>query len=114
MVEDSLRSRLRSPWLASLLLAVWLVPFFVPHAADDRLCAPSSAGEDATRVRADAGADQPHHCVICHSIRSSRTALSDCGPVVVTLAAEHSIPVSVIGWQREPAFDRVPARAPPA
>jgi hypothetical protein len=113
-VEDSLRSRLRSPWLAGLLLAVWLVPFFVPHAGDDQLCASVGVGEDALRVRPDAGAEQPHHCVICHSIRSYRTALSDCGPVSVTLTAEHSVPVSVIGWHREPAFDRVPARAPPA
>jgi hypothetical protein len=113
-VEASPRSRLRSPWLAGLLLVVWLVPFFVPHPADDPLCASAPVGEDALSVRPDAGAEQPHHCVICHSIRSFRTALSDCGPVSVTLTAEHSISDSVIGWHREPAFDRVPARAPPA
>jgi hypothetical protein len=98
-------------------LAVWLVPFVVPHAADDQLCASVAVGpggNDALRVRPDAGADQPHHCVICHSIRSYRTSLSDCGPIAVPLTAEHSVPLSVIGWHREPAFDRVPARAPPA
>jgi hypothetical protein len=114
-VAHSQRSRLRSPWLAGLLLLVWLTPLFAPHSGgDDQLCAPLSAGEDTLRVRPDAGAEQPHHCVICHSIRSYRSVLSDCGPAGVTLTAEHAVPASMVGWHREPAFDRAPARAPPA
>ena len=45
---------------------------------------------------------QPHHCVICHSIRSFRTALADCGPAAVNLTAEHGV---------DACADRIPSCA---
>ena len=65
-----------------------------PHAADDDLlCAPVGASPDApARWTTDSGgAREPHHCVICHSIRSFRTALADCGPAAAGLTAEHGV-----------------------
>jgi hypothetical protein len=62
---------------------------------------------------ASADDQQPHHCVICHSIRSFRTALADCGPAAVTLTAEHAVDATADASLRAPAFDRLPARAPP-
>jgi mono/diheme cytochrome c family protein len=111
------RHRAWSQWLAGLLLLAWLLPLGVPHAGDDDLlCAPLGASPDGsarwTRV---GGADrQPHHCVICHSIRSFRTALSDSGPAAVSLTAEHGVDALADASRRAPAFDRLPARAPPA
>ena len=114
-MEGSLRSRLRSRWLAGLLLLAWLAPVVAPHAAgDDVLCAPSSEAEDLLRLQPNADVAGPHHCVICHSIRSFRSALADCGPASGTLTPEHSVPVYEMGRHREPAFACVPARAPPA
>ena len=109
--------RLPSQGLAALLLLAWLAPLVVPHAADDDLlCAPLSASPDApARVAAVNGvARQPHHCVICHSIRSFRTALADCGRAAVILTAEHGVDACADASHRLPAFDRLPARAPPA
>ena len=53
--------------------------------------------------RLPAAADrQPHHCAICHSIRSFRTALSDCGPAAVSLTAEHGVDASADASRRAP------------
>jgi hypothetical protein len=115
--EPLKRHRLCSRWLAAVLLLVWLTPLAVPHAADDDLlCAPLNASPDAPARWTTAGGDerQSHHCVICHSIRSFRTALSDCGPAAVTLTAEHGVDASADAFHRLPALDRLPARAPPA
>jgi hypothetical protein len=103
--------------LAAVLLLAWLSPLVVPHAADDDLiCAPLGISPDApARWTPATGVDrQPHHCVICHSIRSFRNALSDCGPAAVSLTAEHGVDASADVSHRAPAFDRLPARAPPA
>jgi hypothetical protein len=111
------RHRLPSQWLAALLLLAWLSPLAVPHAGDDDLlCAPLGASPDAPARLTTAGEAnrQPHHCVICHSIRSFRTALSDCGPAAVLLTAEHGVDALADASRRAPAFDRLPARAPPA
>jgi hypothetical protein len=111
------RHRRSSQWLAACLLLVWLAPFVAPHAADDDLlCAPVGASPDppARWTTDTGGARQPHHCVICHSIRSFRTALADCGPAAVNLTAEHGVDAFADASRRAPAFDRLPARAPPA
>jgi len=103
--------------MAAVLLLAWLSPLAVPHAAeDDLLCAPSQASSDApARFTTDGDGDsQPHHCVICHSIRSFRSALADCGPAAAGLAAEHGVDASADASRRAPALDRLPARAPPA
>jgi mono/diheme cytochrome c family protein len=103
--------------MAAVLLFVWLSPLAVPHAADDDLlCVPAGASPDASaQWTADSGGDrQPHHCVICHSFRSFRSALADCGPAAVNLAAEHGVDALADASRRAPALDRLPARAPPA
>jgi hypothetical protein len=99
-----------------LLLLVWLFPLAVPHAADDDLlCLPAAgAGDAGAAWTTDGGGDrQPHHCVICHSIRSFRTVFADCGPACVGLTAEHAIDALADNSRRAPALDRLPARAPP-
>jgi hypothetical protein len=103
--------------MAAVLLLVWLAPLAVPHAADDDLlCVPGASSPEApAQLTAVAGGDrQPHHCVICHSFRSFRSALADCGPAAVSLAAEHGVDASADATRRAPALDRLPARAPPA
>jgi mono/diheme cytochrome c family protein len=103
--------------LAAVLLLAWLSPLAVPHAADDDLlCVPAGASPDAPAQWAAVGGGdrQPHHCVICHSFRSFRSALADCGPAAVSLAAEHGVYVLADPSRRAPALDRLPARAPPA
>jgi mono/diheme cytochrome c family protein len=104
-------------WLAALLVLVWLSPLALPHAADDDLlCAPVSASTDvpATWTAAAGGDPQAHHCVICHSVRSFRSALADCGPAAVNLTAENGVDASADVSRRAPALDRLLARAPPA
>jgi mono/diheme cytochrome c family protein len=104
-------------WLSAVLLLVWLSPLALPHADDDDLlCAPVSASPDApaTWTAAAGGDPQPHHCVICHSVRSFRSALADCGPAAVNLTAENGVDASADVSRRAPALDRLPARAPPA
>jgi hypothetical protein len=95
----------------------WLAPLVAPHAAgDDLLCAPLAARDAAPSLRpTTTHADQqPHHCVICHSARSHRTALSDLGPASVVLTPGHELAPIVTACHRTPALDGLPARAPPA
>jgi hypothetical protein len=110
------RRRELTQWLAALLLCSWLAPLAVPHtASDDELCIVVVGGSAASATwTASSDADQPHHCVICHSIRSYRTALADCGPAASTLTLQHTCDAQIDVWHRAPAFDRLPARAPPA
>jgi hypothetical protein len=110
------RHRPFSRAFAAMLLVAWLSPLVVAHAEDDLLCAPLSAAPDApARLAGPTGVDrQAHHCIICHSMRSFRTALADCGPAAVNLTAEHGVDASADVSRRAPAFDRLPARAPPA
>lgn len=99
-----------------MLLLAMLAPVVAPHAGgDDLLCEFPVSDDGAPSVRAVADSGQPaHHCVICHSARSSRTALATLGLSAVVLTSEHAIPPSVSGAHRAPALDRLPARAPPA
>ena len=108
--------QLPSRSLAALLLVVWLAPLVIPHAGDDDfLCAPVAASKTSTGVKSVSGGNrQAHHCIVCHSIRSFRSALADCGPVAVFLTAEHHVDALADASHRAPAFDRLPARAPPA
>jgi hypothetical protein len=111
------RDRGLARWLAAFVLLAWMAPWLAPHAmGDDPWCAPLEAASGTLTFRATvAGSDQePHHCAICHSIRSFRTALSDCGPATTTLNAERLVAVRVIGFRPAPASVRLPARAPPA
>jgi hypothetical protein len=110
-------SRLRASWLAALLLLAMLAPIVAPHAGgDDLLCEfpVSDDGAPSVRAVADDSGQPAHHCVICHSARSSRTALAALGLAAVVLTPEHAIPSSVSGAHRASALDRLPARAPPA
>jgi hypothetical protein len=99
-----------------LLVLAWLAPLVLPHAGDDDLLCVSVPSQDAgLGMRATVGAEQQqHHCVICHSARSYRSALSDCGAVAVSLSAEQPVASFTIGRPRTPAFDRRLSRAPPA
>jgi hypothetical protein len=103
-------------WLASLLVVCWLAPLAAPHAADDDLlCVPlPGASGAAAALTAASDADRPHHCVICHNLRSHRSAFIDCGAAGLSLAPEHAVSALLGSWHRAPAFDRLPARAPPA
>jgi hypothetical protein len=113
-----LRRRRRSRCLAGLFLLVWLAPLVAPHAADDDvLCVPLAPSSDAASASWTTVAEadqQPHHCVICHSLRSYRTALSDCGPAAVNQAARYAVDAFPSTGHRSPALDSLPARAPPA
>jgi hypothetical protein len=100
-----------------MLLLAMLAPVVAPHAGgDDLLCEfpVSDDGAPSARAVADDSGQPAHHCVICHSARSSRTALATLGLAAVVLTPEHAIPPSVSGAHRAPALDRLPARAPPA
>jgi hypothetical protein len=103
--------------MAALVLLAWLAPLVAPHAAgDDPFCAPLASGDESASLRA--AADDPHqpsdHCVICHTARSHRTALSNLGSCPVALVAGLELAPVAAGWHRTPALDSLPARAPPA
>jgi hypothetical protein len=101
-------------WLAALLLVATFAPLATPHVGDDdALCAPVNAASDALDVLPMAAGQQAHHCVVCHSVRSYRSALSDCGSAHVGLTSERTVAATVRVWHRAPALDRLPARAPP-
>ena len=110
-------SRLRSPWLATALLLAWLAPIVAPHAGgDDLLCEipVSETGAASVRATVDDSGQPAHHCVICHSARSYRSALTDLGLAAIVLAPEHAVAPVISGVHRSPALDNLPARAPPA
>lgn len=93
------------------------MPLAVPHtAADDVLCVAGEgpAGAATARITVADAEHQPGHCVICHAIRSFRTTLADSGPATVSLTAELAVEALLGSWHRAPAFDKLPARAPPA
>lgn len=112
----TLRHRVLSRGCAALLLLAWLVPIVAPHSADDDLlCVPIEPTAGTAAVKAQASVDSPpHHCVVCHTLRSYRGALSDCGPAVTALTAERIDSRPAAEGLRAAAHDRLPARAPPA
>jgi hypothetical protein len=110
-----LRRGRNSGWLATLLVLAWLAPLVAPHAAgDDLLCEPPPPGEQASLRPTVDDAGQAHHCVICHSARSYRTALSDLGAAPIALTVESAVAFDIADAHRTPALDGLPARAPPA
>ncbi len=113
---STLRNRALSRGCAALLLLAWLIPIVAPHsAADDVLCVPIEAGSGTAGVKAQVGVGTPpHHCVICHTLRSYRTALSDCGPAATILTTERLDSLPAADGLRAAALDQLPARAPPA
>jgi hypothetical protein len=101
--------------VAVFVIVAALGPLLMPHAGDDdQLCVPVEAGSGTPVMRTPAAAPQPHHCAVCHSIRSFRTALADCGPAAARLVSEQAVAAAMRAWRRAPALDRLPARAPPA
>ena len=114
MSLSAFRRRAWTPWLASLLLAAWLLPIAAPHADDDPLCSPPAAGTGTLAVKAQASANAPpHHCVICHSLRSSRAAAGS-GTALTTVVAERLRAAGSPRGLCAPALTQLPARAPPA
>jgi hypothetical protein len=113
---STMRRRLLSRGCAAVLLLAWLIPIVAPHsAADDVLCVPNEAASGAAAVKAQAGVHPPpHHCVICHTLRSYRVALNDCGPAATILTAERVDPLPTANGLRAAALHQLPARAPPA
>jgi hypothetical protein len=111
---SAFRRRAWTQWFASLLLAAWLVPIAAPHADDDPLCSPTGAATGSVGIKAHASATQPpHHCVICHSLRSSRT-LSDAGAATTAVTSERHRTTEHPRGQCGPDLSQLPARAPPA
>jgi hypothetical protein len=109
---SAFRRRAWTQWFAGLLLAAWLVPIAAPHADDDPLCSPG-AGTGTLGVRAQAAADAaPHHCVICHSLRSSRSP-SDCDTPATVVTSERHRAAEHPRATCAPALAQLPARAPP-
>jgi hypothetical protein len=118
VVPGSFRHHRSAPsWLAALVLLAWLTPIAVPHVGgDDLLCLRPASTDAALSAKAtiEDADQQGHHCVICHSARSYRTALSDLGPAPVALESEHTVASVATVNHRAPALDGLPARAPPA
>ena len=108
--------RRASRWLALLVLVTgWLVPLALPHAAgDDPICVPGLASEDVTdQIDVATTAQQPDHCIVCHTARSFRSALSGTARAAVWLTAGVLIDTPADSSRRGPIFGRLPARAPP-
>jgi hypothetical protein len=100
-----------------LLVTSLLVPLAVPHPADnDALCVDFGWSSDprSDRVGPAGSIQPPEHCAVCHTLRSYRTALADIGRAGVVLTCGRAIDDMIARSHRAPAFDRLPARAPPA
>jgi len=113
-----LRHRHVSRWLAALILVTgWVVPLALPHYADDDpicVAAPSTDKADPGRVDKPGSVSQPDHCAVCHAARSFRSALHSAASGPVQRAAIGVVDLRIESPRRGPAFNRVPARAPPA
>lgn len=104
-------------WIAALVLVTgWLAPIAVPHAYDDDLaCVAGPARDDQTpRLNASSAQQKPDHCLVCHAARSFRSAQPDTGRVAVRHSPELFVEAPADGVRRTAAYDRLPARAPPA
>lgn len=102
--------------LASTLSGAWLTVY---HGSldDDAACAAEwGVTRDATQttVKAGSGAAAPHHCFICHWLRSLRSLTS--GTLVVASAIEPADPIRATVPTRASRLAplRIPARSPPA
>jgi hypothetical protein len=112
------RNPVRARGIALLLLVVgWAVPSIAQHPAeDDRLCLTTGWARDSGDEErfAAAATHQPDHCTICHAARSLRAACAPTGGAAAVLEPEHIAEPPAASSLHAPAYDRLPARAPPA
>jgi hypothetical protein len=113
------RYRALSQALAALLLVTgWGAPLAIPHSwGDDPICVLVQRGDSSDTSRIGGvvvSAAQPEHCVVCHTARSFRSAPTSGGRLSVATTTGLVLDTPAGYVRRAPAFDRLPARAPPA
>jgi hypothetical protein len=110
----ALRRLRRSCRVLGLLL---LASFWgLPHGAGDDLCAPNplEAHDESKHVMGAPDGADPHHCAVCHSIRTSRRPFTCVAHLRSPLTRGALIHASEAIARRAPALDKLPARAPPS
>ena len=102
--------------VAACLVLVSL--FGLPHRSqDDAACAPLGAESHDESKHVFTAADpvaHEDHCAICHWVRSLKPNFSATGTVRTHLLDGTAVGARAPGVRRDPAADRLPARAPPS
>ena len=96
-----------------LLVSMWQLPH---RAEDDEMCAPltAEAHDESKHVFtsvSDSG-DQ-EHCAVCHWLRSMNPGIGVRGLTAVPVESDNRFCALVSRSLRDPAANRIPARAPP-
>ena len=100
--------------VVTLLSADWIAAV---HGDDDPICDPvgsaAAAGASTTTVQSGDGAGAPHHCPICHWLRSLRSLAAHGVLVTLTIVPCGPLPAALLSGEIHVAALPVPARAPP-
>ncbi|HVL69922.1 MAG TPA: hypothetical protein VM364_21870 [Vicinamibacterales bacterium] len=109
-----LRGSSRAIAACLLLVSMWGLPH---RWQDDDACAPLTAGEHDESKHVFAAPTPPagdEHCAVCHWLRSLKPELTGPGTPAVQQAVGRRLLALAELDRRDPATDRLPARAPPA
>jgi hypothetical protein len=104
--------------LSSRIIALVLLASFwgLSHRGGDDACLKgalqSHDGAQHAIGAPDGGA--PDHCAVCHSIRTPKRPAGSAGYLHSALVQGSIVDAPETSSRREPALDKLPARAPPA
>ena len=96
-----------------LFASLWQLPH---RSQDDEICAPAAEAHDESRhiVTSPDEPAHPDHCAVCHWVRWMKPLFAAAPALTGNQGGGSDVAPVSAALQRDPSFDRRPARAPPS